>query len=70
MHAETKQILLINLDQSNFDIILEKSNGEFEWFKNDQYSYTYDSENYWTYGSIHPGLRFLSSDILTSIDQN
>ena len=71
MHAGTKQILLINLDQSGGpDIILEKSNGEFEWFKNDQYSYTYDSENYWTYGSIHPGLRFLSSDILTSIDQN
>ena len=40
----------------------------FEWFKNDQYSYTYDSKtiDLWKYSSCFS----LSSDILTSIDQN
>ena len=72
MHARTKQILLINLDQSGGpDIILEKSNGEFEWFKNDLYSYRdWYHGIYSTYGQINPGIRFLSHDPLTFVDSN
>ena len=67
----TKNILLVNLDQQGGkDIILHKSNGSFELFKNDQYSYR-DWYNglYTTYGNINPGIHFLSKELITFDDQ-
>ena len=66
MHAGTKQILLINLDQSGGpDIILEKSK-YLSGLKTINTPTLMIRKNYWTYGSIHLSA-FLSSDILTSI---
>ena len=71
LSGATKNIILVNLDQQGGpDIILHKSDDSFELFKNDQYSYQnwYDGL-YSTYGSINPGIHFLSKELIAFTDQ-
>ena len=67
----TKNIILVNLDQQGGpDIILHKSDDSFELFKNDQYSYqNWNNGLYSTYGSINPGIHFLSKELIAFTDQ-
>ena len=70
--SATKNILLLDLDGNGGpDILLHKSDDSFEWFKNDQYSY-YNNwyGTYSTYGNINPGIRFLTNEVLSFLDQS
>ena len=50
--------------------MLHKSDDSFEWFKNDQYSYYNWYGTYSTYGNINPGIRFLTNEVLSFLDQS
>ena len=71
LFGATKNIILVNLDQQGGpDIIIHKSDDSFELFKNDQYSYQNRYNNlYSTYGSINPGIHFLSKELIAFSDQ-
>ena len=50
--------------------MLHKIDDSFEWFKNDQYSYYNWYGTYSTYGNINPGIRFLTNEVLSFLDQS
>ena len=69
--SATKNILLLDLDgKGGPDILLHKIDDSFEWFKNDQYSYYNWYGTYSTYGNINPGIRFLTNEVLSFLDQS